>query len=228
MLESMPILELPADNFGVHVENDMDRRRLLWLANQIGEEKLLKSVDKYRARHHGDKPYVTRLLKWHRLRVPPSVYLSVSRAVHCVYFLVLSNHSAFKIGYTGDFARRALQFLPTKYEVDRIFDVDLSFALEFNDEALARRYEGHCKTLTRKKFCKPPYVRCWGEYGVAWGAGGRTEWREFEVLELLRSMLRTESGVQRTTSLRDALNALQKAADVGFDRLKRDAGEVCH
>ena len=57
-----PINELPSDQFNVVVENDMDRARLLWLVNQIGEPKLRKSVAKYNARWPGSKPFVSTLL----------------------------------------------------------------------------------------------------------------------------------------------------------------------
>jgi len=66
----MPVETLPPDNYGVRVENDLDRMRLLWLANEIGEERLRTSVRKFHSRFLGATPYISKLLKWHRVAVP--------------------------------------------------------------------------------------------------------------------------------------------------------------
>lgn len=220
--------ELPPDHFGVHVENDTDRRRLLWLVNEIGAEKLLKSVDKYQARYPGSRPFVSLLLKWHRKRVPAAVYLPVRRPIPCVYLLVLSNHSGLKIGYAGAFAGRALQFIPTRYAVESVFDVDQSRSFEFGKAADAKRREAHCKQLTVASKIRPPYVGRWGEYGVRWGAGGDGEWRGYGSLKPLELLMATDPLVVRVTTLREALADLGKANAVRFDEAELDAGSLHH
>jgi hypothetical protein len=54
---------LPPDHFGVHVADEMDEKRLLWLVNEIGEAKLRRSVEKYHERYPDARPFVSRLLK---------------------------------------------------------------------------------------------------------------------------------------------------------------------
>jgi len=49
MHSTLPILA--NDNYGVHVENDIDVRRLAWLVNTIGEEKLRCAVEKIRKKY---------------------------------------------------------------------------------------------------------------------------------------------------------------------------------
>jgi len=215
-MTARPLEELPPDNFGVHVENDTDRRRLLWLVNEIGVEKLLKSVAKHQARYPGSHPFVSLLLKWHNKRVPAAVYLPVRRPIPCVYLLVLSNHSGLKIGYAGGFAGRALQFIPTRYAVEAVFDLELSRAFEFAQVAEARNRATHCKALTAASQIKPPYVNRWGEYGVRWGAGGDGEWRGYESLKVLERELSALPQVLRVTTLSEALADLEKANAVRF------------
>lgn len=57
--------ELPPDQFHVVVENDMDRARLMWLVNRIGEATLRKSVAKCHARCPECKPFVSILSSRH-------------------------------------------------------------------------------------------------------------------------------------------------------------------
>lgn len=101
----MAIDQLPADQFNVVVENDMDRLRLLWLVNRIGETKLRKSVAKYMARWPGSLPFVSTLLQWYGLKVPVAVYApaeaSVRIPVYWVYLLWLADGSKIKVGMTG-------------------------------------------------------------------------------------------------------------------------------
>ena len=63
----MTLERLPPDNFGVRVMCRDDRTRLLWLANEIGEECLRSSVRSYRQRFAGSMPYVSKILRWHNL-----------------------------------------------------------------------------------------------------------------------------------------------------------------
>jgi hypothetical protein len=103
---------LPEDNFGVHVENEIDERRLLWLVNQIGETKLRNSAAKRSKYYPDSKLFVSVILKRFQLKVPPSVYTEVKVPIYWVYILVLQDHSAIKVGMTGGWPNRAYTFVP--------------------------------------------------------------------------------------------------------------------
>ena len=65
----------PPDNaYGVIVVNDKDAKSLLWLVGQIGENRLIASVEKYKKRYPNSRPFVSTVLKWYRLKVPVRVY----------------------------------------------------------------------------------------------------------------------------------------------------------
>ena len=67
----MSVDRLPDDNYGVRVSCKDDRLRLLWLANQVGEECLRDSVREYQKRFIGTMPFVSKILRWHGLEAPP-------------------------------------------------------------------------------------------------------------------------------------------------------------
>jgi hypothetical protein len=69
------ITDLPDNTYGILVENDKDTCSLLWLVNEIGEDRLIASVDKYNKRYPDSRPFVSTVLKWYRLKVPVKVYL---------------------------------------------------------------------------------------------------------------------------------------------------------
>jgi len=71
---TMLVLDLPDNTYGVLVENDKDARSLLWLVNEIGEDRLITSVEKYNKRYPDSRPFVSTVLKWYRLKIPVSVY----------------------------------------------------------------------------------------------------------------------------------------------------------
>ena len=124
----MPIEELPPDQFNVVVENDMDRARLLWLVNRIGEAKLRRTVGKYLARWEGAKPFVSRILKVYNLTVPVAVYAPVRIPVYWLYVLYTTDGSEVKVGMTGDWPWRAFAFLSLHAKITDVFDPDRSCA----------------------------------------------------------------------------------------------------
>ena len=76
--KSLPVFTvLPADNFDMFVENEMDERRLLWLVNQIGETKLRKSAAKRSHYYPEAKLFVSVILKRFNLKVPVNLYAEV-------------------------------------------------------------------------------------------------------------------------------------------------------
>ena len=110
-MDHLPIFHsFPEDNFDVHVENEMDERRLLWLVNTIGEKKVRASARKYKY-YPESKLFVSILLKRFRLKVPAEVYSEVKVPIYRVYVLVLRDHSAIKLGMTGDWLNRAYAFV---------------------------------------------------------------------------------------------------------------------
>ena len=76
---------LPDDNFGVYVENEKDERKLLWLVNQIGEEKLRKSASKRNKYYPDSLLYVSTILKRFHLTIPPGIYTEVRVPIYWVY-----------------------------------------------------------------------------------------------------------------------------------------------
>ena len=105
--------ELPEDNFGVFVENDKDEKKLLWLANEIGEEKLRKSAQKRNKYYPDSLLFVSVILKRFQLKVPPSVYTETNVPVYWVYLLVLNDHSYIKIGMTNNILGRVYAYVKT-------------------------------------------------------------------------------------------------------------------
>lgn len=128
-VERTPVVEeLPPDQFNAVVESDMDRARLLWLVNRIGEVKLRKSVAKYQARRPGQQPFVSTLLKWYNLRVPVAVFAPVRIPVYWLYLLYARDGSEVKAGITGDWPWRAYSWVPLHHAVADVFDLDRSRA----------------------------------------------------------------------------------------------------
>lgn len=137
----MLLRDLPSDQFNVVIENDVDKARLLWLANKIGETKLRKSVAKYQARWPESKPFVSTLLRWYQLKVPVAVYAPVRVPVYWLYLLYKHDGSEVKVGITGDWPRRVYSLVPLHKKVSDYFDLDRSSAFLVGgrkDEVLRR------------------------------------------------------------------------------------------
>lgn len=166
MAELRPFLaDLPADHYGVHVENDMDARRLLYLVEKIGREKVTRSASKYSEKYPGSRVFVSDLLKRYGVKVPTRVYAPVNVPLYRVYMLLHSGSSIIKIGYSGDWIQRALAF---KCE----FDLDRSVGFAFHDKVLAIAAEKSVKrlfdwvTLTQGALMGRlnPVLRGWAQY----------------------------------------------------------------
>jgi hypothetical protein len=168
--------QLPADQFNVVVENDMDRLRLLWLVNQIGEAKLRNGVAQHIARWPGSQPFVSTMLKWYGLKVPVAVYApddgSVRIPVYWLYLLWLVDCSKIKVGITGDWPWRAYAFVK-RGKITDTFDVDRSRAfLVGGSKAEALRRERELKsTFSAWRVASP-----WRDGLVYYGSGGHSEW----------------------------------------------------
>lgn len=158
------------DRFGVHIENEMDELRFAYLLNAVGPGKRWRSMCKYNARYPGSKPFVSTLLRWHRIRVPTSVYAPKQPANYHVYLLVCSDLSRFKIGMSGQWTTRILSF-SDRYDLAE-YDERLTVAVHFADAPQARRAEKVVKTALAEFSVDAPTH-------VAFCAGGRHEWRSF-------------------------------------------------
>ncbi|TAK91248.1 MAG: hypothetical protein EPO06_05705 [Burkholderiaceae bacterium] len=199
---------LPPDHFGVHVENEMDERQLLWLANVIGEEKLRASANKRNKYYPDSKLFVSVILKRFQLKVPAKIYAAVNIPVYWVYVLVLRDHSAIKVGMTGRWPGRAYDFVKTADysknfddKVKNLFDVNRSLAWRSVSESDARFIERSIKQ-THSEFSVPsPYHRGL----ISFGCGGHKEWFAYSIYEQLLNSL----SENRTSASLDASMAWQ-------------------
>lgn len=174
MVKNNNIITLPADQFGVLVENDMDEKRLIWLVNTIGEIRLRIAVKNASRKYPESKPFVSKLLKNLRLKVPVGVYAPVNVPIYRVYIFVLTDHSKIKIGISGDWIHRAYSFLLPKSELCDLFDLSktVSFVVSSKTEALDIE-----KSTLRKLSpwsTESPYSD--GSGLIPWGIGGNKEW----------------------------------------------------
>lgn len=216
ILASLIFYTLPHDNFGVYVGNDMDKRKLLWLVNQIGEKKLRISSGKYKNKYPESDIFVSTVLKWHGLKVPAEVFTEVNVPIYRVYILCLQDQSALKLGFTGGWPGRAFDFVKTAdYNADyskkifELFDTDKSIAFEANSESLARQIE-HSAKLKFAEFKVPsPYERGL----ISYGNRTSTEWFQYSIydnlIQYLSSFKTSELNASRSAlplTLRNAIN----------------------
>lgn len=196
---------LPEDNFGVHVEDEMDARRLLWLANQIGETKLRASAAK-RHEYHPDSPlFVSVILKRFNLKVPPTVYAEVKVPIYWVYVLVLRDQSAIKIGMTGSWPDRVYGFVKTANytknfddELTTLFDADGSMAFPATSKSRAIQIERETQKAFAHTKAPSPYKRGL----ISYGCGGHTEWFDYSAYAgIIRHLATFGAGKPLRTSL---------------------------
>lgn len=181
--------KFPAHHFGVHVENDMDARRLLYLVEQVGVAKVERSAAKYSEKYPGSMIFVSSLLKRYRVRVPTRVYAPVNVPFYRVYLLLHPASSKFKLGCSGDWISRASQF-------NCDFDLDRSIGIGFGADkvnALA------AETMAKERF---HFARIDPPTSVPFGAYGHKEWFEAAVFENAA----TEISNFNSTQMRDRLS----------------------
>jgi hypothetical protein len=155
---------LPADTYGVHVENDIDHLKLLWLLDKIGEKKLRASAAKYEKKYGGSRVFVSTLLKWYQLVVPPKVYAEQYIPMYCVYVLVLRQDPIIKLGFTGRWPNRAFGYVKHgSYEGNMFndtvscFDIDRSCAFFTDTKKEALQLENSAKIAFEKFRVQPPF-----------------------------------------------------------------------
>lgn len=164
---------LPEDNFGVHVENEVDARRLLWLVDKVGEEKLREAAASRHKYYPESKLFVSKLLKRFRLSVPLDGCSKHSIRRYCVYVLVLRDHSAIKVGMTGRWPERAYDFVKTaaytrKFDDDlaHSFDMEMSAGFAVPDESAARKIEREILTVFAHSKDQTSCEREWLKYSA--------------------------------------------------------------
>ncbi len=169
MIEVSPFLpELPAHHYGVHVENDMDARRLLYLVEQIGAAKVEGSAARYSEKYPGCRIFVSALLKRYRVKVPARIFAPVNVPLYRVYVLVHAESHKLKIGVSGDWTRRAFRF--SHDSSLNGFDLDRSVGINFaGDKETAKAAEKMAKSFFHD--AKTTRPDC-----VPFGAYGHTEW----------------------------------------------------
>jgi hypothetical protein len=201
--------QLPPDQFNVEVENDMDRARLLWLVNHVGEAKLRRSVAKYQVRWPKSRPFVSTLLKWYRLKVPVAVYAPVAIPVYWLYVLYKRDNSEIKVGVTGKWPVRVFAWVPLRKEVADIFDLDRSKAFLVGGSKKA--------ALCKEKAIKTAFAGSRSRCARGWN-DGYTEWFYsdcFDEVIAMATLLANDHGlVVQTLRAAFALRA-RKAQDDG-------------
>jgi hypothetical protein len=203
---------LPEDNFGVHVENEVDERRLLWLVNTIGEKKLRASANKRNKYYPDSKLFVSVLLKRFGLKVPPCVYTAVNMAIPRVYVLTLLDMTAIKIGITENWPDRAYAFVKTAdysrnfdQELEAKFDLQQSLAFTVDSITAARHIEGSLKKMFAK-FRVPSRA--------AYGCGGHKEWFDYSIrTDVIEQLSRYGRGMSLAESIKWA--HLEPSTEVG-------------
>jgi hypothetical protein len=184
------IATLPADNYNVHVENERDALSLLWLVNTIGEEKLRKSASKRSKYYPEAKLFVSTLANRFQLKIPRSVFAPQGVAVFFVYMLVLKDRSEIKVGMTGRWPLRALDFVKTanyaldfSEEVLDLFDGERSVAYLVSTEEAARRLENSVKeSFATFRVAKPTIGGC-----------GHTEWFHYDAYDVIAEYIVTNA-----------------------------------
>lgn len=167
------IESLPADFYGVHVQNEIDALRLLYLVEKIGEKKLRSTVKKVTDRYPGFKPFVSKLLGWYRIKVPVSVYAPVEIPLYRVYALILLDHSKIKIGYSKNWVKRASNFHISSFDPTALFDIDKSFSVFVGAKiADAKALEQKALNYFRQK----PGCQTEAPVNLMYSATGKGEW----------------------------------------------------
>ena len=214
MNESSPFVAgLPVNHYGVHVENDMDARRLLYLAEKIGTEKVIRSASKYTEKNPGKQIFVSELLKRYGVKVPAMVYAAVNVPLYRVYMLLHLASSSIKIGYSGDWIQRSLAF-------GCEFDLDRSISFSFHDKACAMAAERNLKRLFDWARTEPP--------AVPYGVGGRKEWFDVAIYqEALTVISNFETRkLRKPLTLRVARDYDIGRSPSGIDDLSRDMDNI--
>lgn len=165
--------DLPSHHYGVDVSDEMDARRLQYLIDKVGVEKVIASAARYSEKYPGSKIYVSTLLKRYHIKVPVKVYAAVNVPLYRVYILAHTESNKIKIGYSGNWLNRLASF-SRKLDFEGI-DLDRSIGISFlGDKKTAMAAE----RMAIQKFSdsKARRPEC-----IPYGAYGHNEWFSGEV-----------------------------------------------
>ncbi|MEW6414239.1 MAG: hypothetical protein AB1482_03185 [Pseudomonadota bacterium] len=205
--------ELPAHHYGVHVENEMDARRLRYLVEQVGAAKVEGSAARYSEKYPGSRIFVSVLLKRYGVRVPARLFAPVNVPIYRVYVLVHAPSRKLKIGVSGDWTRRAFRF--TSDDSLDGFDLDRSIGIHFgSDKKTALAAETMAKDFFHKANANTTPPDC-----VPFGAYGHTEWFNAEIYADAVAAIAAFNtpGKRDSMRLREALAADLRGEDMAFD-----------
>jgi hypothetical protein len=184
---------LPSDNFGVHIENDEDHRKLLWLLTKIGEKKLRASSKKYENKHDGANIYVSTLLRYYQLKVPSKIYAEQYIPVYGVYVLLLRQYPILKLGFTGRWPNRAFDYVKTSSydanitsDISRLFDLEKSFFFKTDSKKISMQLEKSAKVIFYDFNEQPPLFQL-----KNYGCNRSTEWFSSVIYDQLISYFST-------------------------------------
>lgn len=168
---------LPDDFCDVHVEDEMDARRLLWLIQQVGEEKVRKSARKYRY-YPDSKIFVSVILKWYNRKVPTHVYAPVYKPIYSVYLAPSAIKPAFKVGFTGQpVTHRLYSFTTPDIPLTDVFKIDQSLYVLAGTKRAAMSLERQIKKSCTARTVTMAYLA-----GLTYGACCHTEWFYLDAL----------------------------------------------
>lgn len=99
----------------------------------------------------------------------------------CVYVLFLKDQSSFKVGYSGDWVRRAWGFVPLRGSLPELFDFGRSVSWFVDSKKTALCVEKAVLREFSGDRVRSPYRHV--NSPILWGAGGHTEWFSSVVYE---------------------------------------------
>jgi len=197
-------IEIPSDYYGVLIETDVDLIKLRYLVELIGEAKIRRSAERYTEKWPDTKPYISKLLKDYRVKVPVSLYRKVPTPVYCVYVLIIAGQDALKIGMSQYPLRRAasmpnISAIRNAGGVLGYYEADGSFFLQI----------GHCREdalkIEQKMLLFTAHYSIDKAVGISFGAGGSHEWRSLRALPRISYFLEDLYQGNACTTLRDGV-----------------------
>lgn len=199
--------KLPFYQGSVLIETEIDKLKMIWLVESVGESAIRTAVDALAVKYPGRKPYVSTLLKRLRRRVPVQVYRPMTVPIFWVYFLALHDHSKVKIGMSGNWTHRACSFLPTRSQLEEVFDLDFSFALLVGPD---KKDACQRETLAKLYFEEHRVESPWREGTTVYGAGGHKEWFDGEIIPRLFNFVADYRQDWSQTVIRSLRKAIQE------------------
>ncbi|ODB85617.1 hypothetical protein A3194_12340 [Candidatus Thiodiazotropha endoloripes] len=181
----------------------MDRRRLQFLVEKVGQVKIRRSAAKYSNKHPGSKIFVSRLLKYYQTKVPTHIYAPVKVPIYHLYVLVHLETNTQKIGVSGDWAMTRRIALLGNAEHEE-FDLYKSLGFDYHDKKITYRIEKDLKkTFKRYRVIRPNFV--------PYGAAGHSEWFSYDAYQKIVDFITQNNGLfnqcnGKMVTLREALN----------------------